>query len=155
MKREVRLLVTKACDSLLLSIELFNRPYDRGRVSGVLIQMDHSFEMLLKAAILHKGGRIREKRARETIGFEACVRRGLSDGEIKFLTEEQALTLQAINGLRDAAQHYLLDVSENQLYVACTIWRYALSRPNGVCISVKVSAGNSHSCTSGDDISTH
>jgi hypothetical protein len=117
MRREARLLLEKACDSLLLSIELFNRPHDRGRVSGVLIHLDHSFEMLLKAAILHRGGRIREARAAETIGFDACVRRGLSDGNIKFLTEEQALTLQTINGLRDAAQHHLLDISEGQLYV--------------------------------------
>lgn len=117
MKREAKLLLEKACDSLLLSIELFNRPHDRGRVSGTLIQLDHAFEMLLKAAILHRGGRIRERRARETIGFDACVRRGLSDGRIKFLTEEQALTLQMINGLRDAAQHHLLDVAEGQLYL--------------------------------------
>jgi hypothetical protein len=73
--------------------------------------------MLLKAAILHRGGRIREKRAKQTIGFDACVRKSLSDGEIKFLKEEQALVLQTINGLRDAAQHHLLDVSEGQLYV--------------------------------------
>lgn len=117
MKRESRLLLAKACDSLVLSIESFNRPYDRGRVSSTLILLDHSFEMLLKAAILHKGGSIREKRAKETIGFDACVRRGLSDGRIKFLDEEQALLLQAINGLRDAAQHHLLDVSEAQLYL--------------------------------------
>jgi hypothetical protein len=117
MKREARLLLHKACDSLVLSIELFNRPHDRGRVSGVLIQLDHSFEMLLKAALLHKGGRIREKRAKETIGFDACVRRGLSGGPVKFLTEEQALTLQTINGLRDAAHHHLLEISEGQLYV--------------------------------------
>ena len=117
MKREATLLFDKACDSLVLSIELFNRPHDRGRVSGVLIQLDHSFEMLLKAAILHKKGQIREKRAKETIGFDACVRRGLSDGKIRFLTEEQALTLQAINGLRDAAQHHLLGISESQIYV--------------------------------------
>jgi len=117
MKREARLLLGKACDSLVLSIELFNRPQDRGRVSGVLIQLDHSFEMLLKAGLLHKGGRIRERRAKETIGFDACVRRGLSGGPVKFLTEEQALTLQTINGLRDAAHHHLLDISEGQLYV--------------------------------------
>jgi hypothetical protein len=98
MKREAKLLLEKACDSLLLSVELFNRPQNRGRISGVLIQLDHGFEMLLKAAVLHQGGRIRDKRARETIGFDACVRRGLSDGAIKFLTEEQALTLQTING---------------------------------------------------------
>ena len=48
----------------------------------------------MKAAILHRGGRIREKRAKETIGFDACVRRSLSDGTIKYLKEEQALVLQ-------------------------------------------------------------
>ncbi len=117
MKREAKLLLEKACDSLVLSIELFNRPNDRGRVSSTLIQLDHAFEMLLKAALLHRGGRIREKRAKETIGFDACVRRALSDGRIKFLSEEQALVLQTINGLRDAAQHHLLDISEGQLYV--------------------------------------
>lgn len=117
MKRESRLLLDKACDSLVLSVEFFNRPHDRGRVSSSLILMDHAFEMLLKAAILHRGGRIREKREKQTIGFDACVRRGLSDAKIKLLTEEQALLLQAINGLRDAAQHHLLDVSEAQLYM--------------------------------------
>lgn len=117
MKREPKLLLAKACDSLVLSIELFNRPNDRGRVSSTLIQLDHAFEMLLKAAILHRGGRIRETLAKETFGFDACVRRALSDGRIKFLTDEQALVLQTINGLRDAAQHHLLDISEGQLYV--------------------------------------
>jgi hypothetical protein len=117
MKREAKLLLQKACDSLVLSIELFNRPNDRGRVSGTLIQLDHSFEMLMKAAILHRGGSIREKRAKETIGFDACVRRSVSDGKIKYLAEEQALILQTLNGLRDAAQHHLLDISEGQLYV--------------------------------------
>jgi len=117
MKREAKLLLEKACDALVLSIELFNRPYDRGRVNSTLIQLDHGFEMLMKAAILHRGGRIRDKRAKETIGFDACVRRSLSDGKIKYLSEEQALVLQTINGLRDAAQHHLLDISEGQLYV--------------------------------------
>lgn len=117
MKREAKLLIEKARDSFVLSVELFNRPHDRGRVSGTLIHLDHSFEMLLKSAILHCGGRIREKRAKQTIGFDACVRRSLSDGKIRFLTEEQALVLQSINGLRDAAQHHLLEISEGQLYV--------------------------------------
>lgn len=117
MKREARLLLGKAVDSLILAVELFNRPYDRGRISATLILLDHAFEMLMKAAILHRGGRIREKRGKQTIGFDACVRRSLSDGTIKYLTEDQALVLQTINGLRDAAQHHLLDISENQLYI--------------------------------------
>lgn len=117
MKREARLLLEKGCDSLLLSIEFFNRPNDRGRVSSTLILLNHGFEMLLKAALVHRGGRIREARANQTIGFDACVRRGLTAGNLKFLTPEQALLLQSINGLRDAAQHDLLEISEGQLYV--------------------------------------
>lgn len=117
MKREAKLLLGKSCDSLLLGIDLFNRSYDRGRASAVLILTDHAFEMFLKSAIVEKGGIIREKKARYTIGFDACVRRALSNSDVKFLTEEQALTIQTINGLRDAAQHYLLDISEAQLYI--------------------------------------
>lgn len=117
MKREVRLLKGKALGSLTLSIEHFNRPWDLGRGDAVLILLDHSFEMLLKAAILHRGGRIREPREKNTIGFDACVRRALSTPGRQFLTNEQALVLQAINGLRDAAQHHLVDLSEAQLYL--------------------------------------
>ncbi|MXV90327.1 MAG: hypothetical protein F4121_10765 [Acidimicrobiia bacterium] len=117
MRKEARLLRNKAVDSLVLSIEFFNRPVERARADSVLILMDHAFEMLLKASIVHRGGRIRERRAKQTIGFDACVRRGLSDGERRFLSEEQALTLQTINALRDAAHHYLLEISEQQLYL--------------------------------------
>ena len=111
------MLLEKAVDSLILSIEHFNRPWDRGRIEAVLILLDHSFEMLLKAAILHLGGRIRDPKAKQTIGFDACVRRAFSDGKIHILTEEQALLLQTINSLRDAAQHHLLDISEQHLYI--------------------------------------
>ena len=127
MRREAKLLLNKACDSFLLGIELFNRPYDRGRASVALIHVDHAFEMFLKAAILHRGGRIRERPDENTIGFDSCVRRCLSDDKIRFLTEEQVLTLQTVNRLRNATQHHLLDISESQLYVhiqsAVTLFR--------------------------------
>lgn len=117
MKKEARLLKEKSLNSLTLSIDHFNRPWDVGRTDAVLMLLDHSFEMLLKAAILHRGGRIRDPGEKNTIGFDACVRRALSTPKIQFLTEEQALTLQAINGLRDAAQHHLVDISEGHLYL--------------------------------------
>ncbi len=116
MKKEVRQLKTKATNSLILCIDHFNRPWDQGRAEGVLILLDHAFEMLLKAAIRHRNGKIRKPRERQTIGFDACVRKALTEKTVQFLNDEQALTLQAINGQRDAAQHYLLDVSEHQLY---------------------------------------
>lgn len=116
MRKEAKHLYQKAIDSLTLSVELFNRPNDCGRIHGVLIFLDHSFEMLLKAAIIHKGGRIREKQVKETIGFSSCIRKSYSDNIVKFLTETDVLTLQTINGLRDAAQHYTLEMSEQYLY---------------------------------------
>ena len=118
MRYEAKILLEKAVDSLILSVEIFNRPHNQGRHTTSLILLDHSFEMLLKAAIIHRGGVIREKRGdKNTIGFDACLRKAVSDGKIKFLSEEQVLTLQAINGQRDAAQHHVLKMSEQQLYV--------------------------------------
>ena len=117
MKKEASLLKAKSLNSLMLSIEHFNRPWDHGRTDAVLMFMDHFFEMLLKAAILHRGGVIRDKAKQNTIGLDECVRRGLSTGKIKFLVEEQALALQAINGLRDAAQHHIVELSEGHLYI--------------------------------------
>ncbi len=117
MKKEAKLLKRKALSSLALSVDHFNRTSDLGRVESVLMFLDHSFEMLLKASILHRGGRIRDPGEKNTIGFDACVRRSLSDARIKFLNDDQVLSLQAINGLRDAAQHHLVDISEGHLYL--------------------------------------
>jgi hypothetical protein len=117
MRKEARLLLDKAVNSLILSIDHFNRLDDRGRTEAVLILLDHAFEMLLKASIVHRGGKIRETGVQQAIGFDRCIRKGLSEGGVKFLTEEQALTLQIINGLRNAAQHYMLDINEGLLYI--------------------------------------
>lgn len=116
MKREAKLLLGKAVNSLLLSIDHFNKTSDTGRAEAVLIFLDHSFEMLLKASLVERGSQIREKGAKNTIGFDHCIRKALTEGDVKFLIEEQALNLQIINNYRDAAQHYLLDISEQLLY---------------------------------------
>ncbi|MDD5778607.1 MAG: hypothetical protein PHU95_04090 [Candidatus Thermoplasmatota archaeon] len=116
MKRVVRILLNKSVDSLVLSIELFNRPIDKGRTHSVLILLDHAFEMLLKAALLHRGVGVYDKKTKQTIGFDSCVRKAIGNGAVRFLTDEQALTLQAINGMRDAEQHYYLEISEDILY---------------------------------------
>lgn len=117
MIKEVKLLKNKSINSFILSIEHFNRPFDIGRVEATLILMDHAFEMLLKSALLHKGGFIRKAGDPQTIGFDACLRTGLSDGKVKFLDEEDVIAIQTINTLRDAAQHHLLDISEPHLYI--------------------------------------
>lgn len=132
MKRDVKILLDKAIASLLLSVELFNRPHDYARTCSVLILLDHSFEMLLKSSIPHRGGKILDKKTKQTIGFEKCLRVSVGDGSIRFLTDEQVLTLQTINSIRDAQQHYIIDVSENQLYLyvqsGFTLFRDILSQ---------------------------
>jgi hypothetical protein len=117
VKRRSKILLGKSLDSLLLAIDHFNRPWDRGRHEAVLIFLDRASELLLKAAIVERGGKIREPRAKETIGFDKCIRKCLSDATIGVLDENQALTLQVVNSLRDAAQHYLLETSEQELYL--------------------------------------
>ncbi len=117
MRREAKLLLEKAINSQILSIEHFNRPWDCGRPDAILILLDHSFEMLLKAAIIHRGGRLRKPGARQTIGFDEGARKALTDRKVKFLNEEQVLLLQGINSLRDAAQHHLVYISEQHLYI--------------------------------------
>ena len=117
MKREAKVLLSKALDSLFLAIDHFNRPYDRGRHEAVLMLVDRAFELQLKAAIVHLGGRIRERKTNETIGFDKCVRKCVSDTQVKCLSEEEAFTIQTINSLRDAAQHYVVSLSEQHLYL--------------------------------------
>lgn len=117
MKKQAKLLFEKSVDSLILSISHFNNPWDRGRKEAVLILLDRAFELLLKSIILHKGGKIRETYAKETIGHEKCVRKCISQPRVKCLTEEQGLTIQIINSLRDAAQHDIVELSEQGLYM--------------------------------------
>lgn len=139
VRREASHLLKKGCDSLVLSVEFFNRPADRGRPTAVLLLLHHGFEMLLKAAIVHKGGNIRRPRDREAIGFDTALGRSLSDGDIRFLSEEQAITLRAISELRNAAQHYFVTVSEGLLYLhlqsGITIFRDVLESVFGVALA--------------------
>jgi hypothetical protein len=119
MKQIPKALFEKSLDSLVLSIEHFNRPWDRGRHEAVLILLDRAFELLLKAIILHKGGKIRESYERETIGFEKCVRKCISDDTVRCLSEEEGLTMQIINSFRDAAQHDIVELTEQEIYLYC------------------------------------
>src|SRR4051794_39848875 len=116
IKKEVKPLLQKSLNSLTLAIEMFNRPSDLGRIDTVLILFDHSIEMLLKASILQKGARVRDPGMTNTIGFQTCIDRACSNPKCQFLLADEAQVFTAINLLRDAAQHYFLDVSEEQLY---------------------------------------
>lgn len=115
MRKQPKILFEKSIESLLLSIDHFNRISELGRHEAVLILLDRAFELLLKSVILHKGGKIREKREKFNIGFDKCIKKCLSDEKVKCLNEDQSMTIQILNGFRDAAQHDVLDMSEQDL----------------------------------------
>jgi hypothetical protein len=120
MRKECKTLHLKAVDSIVLAVDHFNRAWDRGRTEAVLILLDRAFELLLKAIIVHRaGGRAIRDRQKEgmTIGFDLCLRKCLSDANLKCLSEDEVVALQSLNTLRDAAQHYMVELSEEHLYV--------------------------------------
>lgn len=118
VKKEVKTLHSKAVDSLVVAIDHFNRAWDRGRAETVLIMLDRAFELLLKSIIIHRNGDIRDKnRNGTTIGFDACLRKCLSDTRLKCLSEDDVVALQSLNTLRDAAQHHIIEMSEEHLYI--------------------------------------
>lgn len=117
MKREARMLLAKAIDSLINAIECFNKTSDTGRHTSVLILLNHGFEMLIKASIVARNGSIIDKSEDKSHSFDKCLRKAHTDASVKFLNTEQVLFLQTLNALRDEAHHYLIDISEQQLYV--------------------------------------
>jgi hypothetical protein len=116
LKRETQVLKGKAISSLRLAMSMFNSPYDDGRITAVLLASQHSFEMLLKAALVQRGVAVFDKSLGRSIGLEGCLRKASNDERIK-LTAEEAGTIRAIDAMRDDEQHWYNLVSEQILYV--------------------------------------
>lgn len=115
LKQDVQPLLDRSISSLTLAIELFNRPTDLAREHSVLILLQHAFEMLLKASILQRTGRIREASKRFTYSFDQCL--AISEQELKILTSDDKATLSILDAQRDQAQHFYSHVAEDLLYV--------------------------------------
>ncbi|WP_433512211.1 DUF3644 domain-containing protein [Nonomuraea sp. CA-143628] len=116
LRQEARVLKEKAISSMVIATEAFNSPHDRGRTTKVLLYLQHSFEMLLKAALAQKGISVFDPALGRSLGFETCVRKVMEHPDIK-LNEFDAGTLRAIDALRDDEQHWFNEVSEQLLYV--------------------------------------
>jgi len=114
MRRNTKRFLERARDSLIVGIEIFNRPADTARVEGVLLLLNHAFEMLLKGVVLEKTGRIRAKREKYNYGLKKCLE--ICETQLNVLDKDEALVLKNLNGFRDAAAHDIVDMSEGLLY---------------------------------------
>ncbi len=105
----------RAINSLVLGIELFNRPHDQGRAESVLILLHHAFEMLLKAIIKDKTGKVHVKGGKYSYGFDKCLEE--AQNETKVISTDERITLSILDALRNTAVHYYQEVSEDLLYL--------------------------------------
>jgi len=107
-------LVARAQNSLVLAVELFNRPQDEGRVEGVLLLLHHAFEMLLKAAVFEKTGRIRSQREKHNYTIDRCI--NMCRDSLGVIDKDQAVVVRNLSGFRDAAMHDTIEMGEELLY---------------------------------------
>jgi hypothetical protein len=113
LRREAAKLKAKAVASLRRAARAFNDLDEDGRTCTVLLHLQHSFEMLIKAALTQKGVRVFDVKTGRAVGFERSVNLGR---EHLGLNSEEAGTLRAIDALRDDEQHWMTTVSEGLLY---------------------------------------
>jgi hypothetical protein len=140
LKKNVAPLLDKSIESLTLAIELFNRPTEIARTHGVLILMQHAFEMLLKACILQKTGSIHDREQRYTYGFDRCM--AVATEQLKIISTDERATLSILDAQRDQAAHYYVEMSEDILYVhaqsSVTLFNEVLKKAFGVALSERL-----------------
>ncbi|MDP9820333.1 DUF3644 domain-containing protein [Nocardioides massiliensis] len=116
MRVTARKLHGKALSSMRTAMTAFNSPHDDGRATVVLLHLQHSFEMLLKAALYQRGAKVFDKKTGRSISFDAAINQARQLAGLK-VTEDEAGTLRAVDALRDDEQHWFNDVSEGLLYL--------------------------------------
>jgi len=120
LRQEVKVLKAKSVASLRSSVAAFNDPDDDGRHTRVLLTLQHAFEMLLKAALVHTQSRqadsVFDRKTGRSIGFEKCVALATERDAIR-LRDSEAGALRAIDAMRDDEQHWFNQVSEQILYL--------------------------------------
>jgi hypothetical protein len=114
LKRDARSLKAKALCSLRRAVTAFNGCDEDGRVTTVLLHMQHASEMLLKAILVQRGVAVLDPAKKTSIGHEKCV--NLATQHAKLSASEAGL-LRVVDGLRDAEQHWIIVVPEDVLYL--------------------------------------
>lgn len=114
LKREARTLKAKAIASLKRALEAFNNHDDDGRPEIVLLLLQHASEMLTKALLVQKGQDVFDKEKGTSVGIEKAVNIAQSKG---WINAAQAGAIRVIDAMRDQAQHWMIVVPEDALYI--------------------------------------
>ena len=115
---DARTLRSKAICSLRIAMTSFNSYDEDGRVTSVLLHLQHAAEMLLKAVLCQRKAKVFDKETGKSLGFEKCVCLCQASHD---LTESEAGLFRAVDALRDAAQHWFIFVSEELLHTRAMV----------------------------------
>jgi len=74
LRQDARVLKRKSLSSMRAAMTAFNSPHDDGRVTAVLLHLQHAFEMLLKASLVQGGRSVFDKRTGRSVSFEVAIR---------------------------------------------------------------------------------
>lgn len=116
LRSSARILKKKSLASLRRTVAAFNSLEDDGRATAVLLHLQHSFEMLLKAALYQSSIQVFDKVTGRSIGFENSIKQAQQAPAIR-LTAEEAGTLRAVDAMRDDEQHWYTHVDEGLLFL--------------------------------------
>src|SRR5699024_8216339 len=78
------------------------------------LMLQHASEMLVKALLVQKRQSVFDKEKGTSIGIDRALNIAQSKG---WINAEQAGSIRAIDAMRDQAQHWMLVVSEDVLYI--------------------------------------
>ena len=114
LRREAKSLKAKALSSLRRGLSIYNGYEEDGRLTSVLLHLQHGCEMLMKAALMQRKVAVFDRKSGRSLGFEKCVNLarqhcGMSEGA--------SGVMRTINSFRDAEQHWLLVLEEDILYL--------------------------------------
>lgn len=112
--RDAKTLSNKAICSIRMAMGTFNSYDDEGRICSVLLHLQHSCEMLLKAVLVQNRVKVFDDKSGKSIGFDRALnlcRQGHG------LTEIEAGTMRMIDALRGAEQHWFAIIEEDVLYL--------------------------------------
>lgn len=112
--RDAKTLSDKSIASMKIAMVTFNSYEEDGRITSVLLHLQHACEMLLKAVLVQGKTKVFDKSTGQSIGFEKCVRLCQSHHDLR---PHEAGVMRTVDAMRDACQHWFVFVSEELFYM--------------------------------------
>ncbi len=116
----INLMVEKSQESLLLAIELYNKPTITLNIEGFVIFACNAWELLLKAHLLNIGESIYYKKSfnkNRTLALDALIKKVMTNQK-----DNVRLNLEIISGIRNSAVHLIIpeySLLLNDLFLSC------------------------------------